>query len=75
MPIAWLLWWNGPHFTLQKKPSPFGPGDKKSLSKDGDVIEPQKRCEETWVVANGAKIFYVGQLENNYCKPLVDWEV
>ena len=44
-------------FYPSEKTSPFGPGHKKSLSKDGDVIEPQKRCEETWVVANGANIF------------------
>ena len=51
--------WNGPHFALQKKLTLLARAHKKSLSKDGDVIEPQKRCEETWVVASGANVLLV----------------
>lgn len=42
---------------------PMKLGHKKPSSKDGDVIEPQKRCEETWVVAMVPRFFNVGQLE------------
>lgn len=62
----------GPSFYPAEKNVPMKRAT--SLSKDGDVIEPQKRCEESWVVAV-VPSFFVGQLGKSYCKPLVDWEV
>ena len=44
-----------------------------SLSKDGDVIEPQKRCEESWLVAMTPSLFLLVNGKN--LRSLVDWEV
>ena len=42
-----------------------------SLSKDGDVIEPQKRCEESWLVAMTPSLFLLVSWEKSVAPWLI----